>query len=474
MDLLRERLPRRSHVPAASDETAPSLGARPFSRRDWFWLLTAAAVVRVGVVFGALHALPLVSDAGAYARQAVTMLHRFPGPPDYYWPPGQSLFLLPFYRVFGTTAAVAKVASILIDLGVVALTVLLASRVLRDRRAIFLSGWIMGLFPSAVLMSGEPYSFALTGACLLGTSLLLLVGYERRSWLLLGFAGLVYGFALLVRPSVASVAIALLVFAGLALRRAPRRWLVTGGAAFLVAASLVVLPALIHNARHDQGWTVSTANEQNLWLGNNRYTPDYKTWDLGQHPADSFRPEVTRYLERFGLGDPSRAQRSAMLREARHFVASHPGTTAFRTFNRVKAFWGFDYTMSTDIRDSFGLSQAAILPLVALEAGTYWLVAALAIIGLVFAREHLRFGPLAFLLALVVTFQLSYAAAYSAGRWHFPLLGFVIPVAAAGGAWLRSTPGALRAVRRSHAFWLALAVFAAIQVEYAYVVWTHA
>jgi 4-amino-4-deoxy-L-arabinose transferase-like glycosyltransferase len=437
-------------------------------------LLVTAAVVRIVVVFGALHALPLVSDAGQYARQGETMLHHFPGPPVYYWPPGQSLFLLPFYLVFGTGAAVAKAASILLDLAVVSLTVLLAARLLRDRRAVVLSGWLAALFPSVVLMSGQPYSFALTAACLLATALLLLVAYERRRSLLVGLAGLPYGFALLVRPSVVSVAVALVALLVITGRAAPRRWLALGATGFVLVASAVVIPAMAHNARHHQGWTVSTANEQNFWLGNNRYTPNYKTWDLGQHPTSSFAPEVSRYLDRFGIGHPSKRQRSAMRHEAWSYVKSHPGTTAYRTFNRVQAFWGFDYTMSTDIRDSLGLSQAAVLPLLALEAGAYWLVVVAAIVALLFARERMRIGRIGYVLALVGAFQLTYAVAYAAGRWHIPILEFVFPLAAAGAVWTLSTPNAWHVVRRSRGLWLALLVFVAVQAGYAYVVWTHA
>jgi 4-amino-4-deoxy-L-arabinose transferase-like glycosyltransferase len=444
------------------------------TRRDWVVLLGAAAALRVAVVFGALHKLPLVSDAGEYARQAAAMSHHFPGPPAYYWPPGQSLYLLPFYEAFGASAAVAKSASILVDLAVVALTVLLAARVVVGRAAALVSGWTMALLPSAVLMSGEPYSFALTEACLLGTALLLFAGAERRSWALLGAAGAVFGFAVLVRPSVVSVLLVLAAVAGVLGRRRPRAWLLAGGAAFVVAGCAVVVPAVLHNERHGQGWTVSTANEQNLWLGNNPYTPDYKTWELGQHPPSAFRPAVARYLERFGVGHPTRAQRSAMLHETRRFVSHHLATTALRTFDRVQAFWGFDYTMSTDIRDAFGLSLAAVAPLLALEAGAYLALLLLALVALLFARARLRTRAVLFVLALVAGYQLSYALAYAAGRWHLPVLGLIAPLAAVGLLWLRSTPGSLAVLARSRSFWIAAAVVAAVQVVYAYVVWTHA
>jgi hypothetical protein len=248
--------------------------------------------------------------------------------------------------------------------------------------------------------------------------------------------------------------------------------LALGAASFGAAAVLVVLPALEHNHARGQGWTVSTANEQNLWFGNNPYTPNYKTWHLGQHDPGDFPPRIAAYLRSFGAGHPpTRRERSEMLRETERFVLAHPGVTALRTVNRVRAFWGFDYTMTVDIRDTLRVGRAATAALFALEVGGYLLVMTLFFVGVLFARDRTRPGAVPFVALLVGGFQLAYAFSYAAGRWHFPVLGLLLPFAALGVIWLASAPGRVAVIGSSPRFWLVLAAFAAVQAEYALFVW---
>jgi 4-amino-4-deoxy-L-arabinose transferase-like glycosyltransferase len=334
-----------------------------------------------------------------------------------------------------------------------------------------------------LLLAGEPYSLSLTMFCLLGAALLLLRGDERNRWLEFAGAGALIGFGVLTRPSVVTVVAALVVVMGVLVwrrsRRSPARVrpLVARSAAFVAVLALVVVPVLHHNADHGQGWTVSTANEQNFWFGNNPYTPTYKTWELGQRaPTD---PKARQYLERFGFhlgyyrsSSPSRAQRRAMLHEATRFIVHHPAITALRTLDRAQAFWGFDYTSSNDLRDTLGLTRAEHLPLVALEAGGWFIVALLAVVGLTSARYLIRTPIALFMLALVLGYALAYLAAYASGRWHEPVLGFVVPFAAAGAVWLMDTPGVTRRLRRNPAFLTLAFVFVIVQLVYAYAVAT--
>ena len=436
-------------------------------------LLATALALRVAVVFVALRHMPIVSDADAYAEQARRLAHGFPGSFAYYWPPGTSYFLAPLSYLVGGGDWVGKAASIAVDVACVALIVLLASRCVRDRRIAFTAGWIYALYPEAVLTAGQPYSFSLTMLCLLLMALaLLMASAEGRAagWVV---AGAAFGFAILTRPSTVSVAVALLVVGLAAARVAQRRErlrLLLGSAAFVVCALAIVLPVMRHNARQGQGWTVSTANEQNFWIGNNRLTPDYKTWDLGQHPLSEYPPRVRRVLKRFHVGHPSRADRREMLDDALDYVESHPGVTALRTANRARAFWGFDYTASGDIKTVFGLREIFVAPLVALEAAGYAALMVLAFIGVAVGRGLLRTPRALYLGALIAGYELSYLAAYAAGRWHAPLIGFIAPFSAAG--LYASRPWAVQfpLLRSSRLLWALCIVFVLLQFEYAYYV----
>lgn len=69
---------------------------------------------------------------------------------------------------------------------------------------------------------------------------------------------------------------------------------------------------------------------------------------------------------------------------------------------------------------------------------------------------------------MVVAYQLPYMLSFSGGRWHSPAVGLLFPLAAGGVTWLSSRQGRWRAIRASRSFWVGMAVFALIQVEYAY------
>jgi len=447
--------------------------------------LRLAAVVGVGLVlrltvaFGPLRHLPLVSDAAGYAGQAAGMARGDPVP-AYYWPPGTSYVIAGFYDVLGVHPWVAKLSAILVDAANVGLVAALAARLVADRRAPLVAGVLYAVFPSAVLMAAQPFSLQLTLLFLLLLAILLLDGARRHSWLRLAGAGAAFGCAVLTRPSTATLLVSLVALLVVLLlrvhRRAspiPGRTLAFGVPSFAAAAVLVVLPALEHNHALGQGWTVSTANEQNLWFGNNPYTPNYKTWYLGQHDPSHFPRHVATYLRSFGAGHPpTRRQRSEMLTETKRFVLAHPGVTLLRTVNRVRAFWGFDYTMTVNIRDTLRTGSAATAALFVLEVGGYLLVMVLFLVGVLFARARARAGAVAFAALLIGGFQLAYAFAYAAGRWHFPMLGLLMPFAALGAVWLASAPRRVAIVRRSASFWTALAVLGAVQVEYAYFVWS--
>jgi hypothetical protein len=279
--------------------------------------------------------------------------------------------------------------------------------------------------------------------------------------------------------------------------RAPRsaaRSLLLLGAGALVAATawaLLVGPVVAHNAAAGAGWTVSTNNERNFFLGNNPYTPDYKTSHLGQRSLDELSPDARSYLE--GFYDRPDA-RVAMRHAALQYVLTHPARTALRTLNRATSFWGFDYIASREIQKAFDWGQRKTLPLLALEAGSYLAVLALAVVVLVVGRgrsgdTHAGEPPapvrgaltapgqaLAYdrtwcvwLVALALAYELPYAIAFSGGTYHFPVLPLLIPFAAVAVASPKAT---WRRLRASGPAWIALALLGAIELQYAYYAWT--
>lgn len=437
--------------------------------------MTTVVIVRATVALGLFHSLPIHSDAGAYSQQAADMVHGKSAYP-YFWPPGTSYFLAAGYWLLGVHAWVARVLMIFVSVLSVLTTTLLAHRLLRRWPAAALAGWTLALYPGMGMLAAEPYAQDLPLLAVTAALLFAVRAWDEGRLLDYGLLGLSLGVGSLARPSMAILAVAAAVAAICALLRRHRRAAPLGARRVLTGALLsafvmlaVLSPAVVHNAEHHEGLTLATNSELDLWLGNNPYTPNYKTWDLGQRSASTFGPAAQSYLGRFAHpGTRTRAGRNAYFRETVRFVEAHPAVTVLRTINRSRAFWGFDYTMSSELRSAWHKGAAVEGIGLLCEVGGYALLTLLVLVGLVFARSLLRDGALALLVGVSAAFELPYALAYGAGRWHYPLLGVLAVFAGAGAYWLVGTPTRWRQLLRSRPLWIAAIVLLAVQIEYAY------
>jgi hypothetical protein len=149
----------------------------------------------------------------------------------------------------------------------------------------------------AVSSSGCRLAAVVAALFLLGFACLAIVAWRTRhkgafaplaTWFA---AGCSLRLATLSRPSSQSVfALCLAALAALPLigyvkpRLLHPTWLVSwrNTAAWaltcVVGVLVCVIPVAHHNASAGAGWVISTNNEQNLFLGNNPYTPNYTTW----------------------------------------------------------------------------------------------------------------------------------------------------------------------------------------------------
>jgi hypothetical protein len=156
--------------------------------------------------------------------------------------------------------------------------------------------------------------------------------------------------------------------------------------------------------------------------------------------------------------------------EALDYIRSHPGVTTWRTLNRARAFWGFDYTYANGLRAEWDAPAPAVALAALVEVGGWLVLGVLALAGLFLARDRFRPGRLTLLLLVMAAYELPHLIAFSAGRWHLPILGLLAPVASAGLAAMGSPREAVSRILRSRPLVIALAIFALIQVEYAYFV----
>jgi len=446
------------------------------NRGHWLAVIGTALAVRAVFVFVIVHGMGNTGDAVFYSRDAVGIVHHFPGANAFFFPPGISYALAAGYALFGTKVVVAKLVVLLISVGAVAAIRLLAGLVLRDERNARRAGWIAALYPPAIFMSGDPFSHPLGLLSFTLFAALLVIAYDRRNWFAALGAGLAWGVGALTRPSALSFGLALVIVVFVIARgrrgEVPIRVLVGGLAAVIAMAALVIMPVAAFNSSEGQGLTIATNTEINLFVGNSPYTPLYKTSQLAQGSPNDQPPKIRDFIKRHWdptkTPTPTRAQRSAMQREAIHYMTSHPLPTIARTFNRGLAFWGFDYYMSRQVENHYGLTTTTIAPMLAIEAGGSLAVLFLALLGALFARDRFRGGWAAVLLLLVGCYELPYLVAFSVGVYHFDIMGLLIPFAAVGidVAWnWRRRPGTIL---------LLGGAFALLQLEYAYFIFKYA
>ncbi len=456
---------------------AKSQAPRRPGRGYWFSLLAIAAFVRALIVFIPLGTMPLVSDAFDYFDQARRLLADFPGDRAYFWPPGTPFFLALIRVLFGPSVAAARLGMIALSVATVALAALIADRVSSERRVVESTGWLGALYPPAILMSSQTYSQNLAAflVALLAWALLSALATRRLVWWAL--SGIALGLGCLTRPSMLAY-VPILIGALIALlvrtRRAEARSVtMRNGLVALVGCVLPVLPVMIHNAHHRAGWTIATNNERNFFLGNNRYTPLYKTSQLAERPLEDLGPEGLAYVSGM-TNENDVAARRAMTAEAVRHIRRDPLRTLLRTINRARAFWGFDYLLSRRIQIHYHLGTMGLIGLLIAEAGGYVALLLLVLAGLSKGWNGFAIGGGKLLALLAFTYMLPYTIAFSGGTYHFPVVGLLLPFA---GVALD------RGIRRDTAFWArtmesrafrtAAAVFLLIQLESAYFTFAH-
>jgi hypothetical protein len=402
-------------------------------------MMSTAILLRAALSLVALRGMPMVSDAADYLEVG-RQLASGDVPRQFYWPPGEPAVLASGFAFFGQSLLTARLLTIAMSAGAVVFTVLLGLE-LGGPSTARTAGWIAAVYPPSILLSGQTYAQHLASLCLAGVAYFAFRAQRTGRWLDFAAAGALLGCGALTRPSmisaglVAAAAVLIILWhGGRGDYAAPtaRLRLAAGAILSTVVALAVVMPVMAHNARAGAGWTISTNNERNLFLGNNPYTPDYKTSHLGQRSLDELPPAEREYLSGYYARPDAR---SAMRREAIEFMLAHPLRTALRTINRATSFWGFDYLASREIQRWRGASTISTLPLLALEGGGYVAVVALALLGMFAAGQNAALR--AWLVAVVLAYQAPYAIAFSGGTYHFPAIPLLIPFAAlaVGPAW---------------------------------------
>ena len=368
--------------------------------------------------------LPLRGDAASYFGMALRLLHGEAFEPFY--PPGVSFLLVPAHALFGDRELVARAAMLAVYLAT-SLVLRAQTRALAGPRAANLAVACFALYPTSIFVSVEPLTQLPSAACLLAIAWLAPALVTRPRVAAAIALGLATGELALIRPSALPFLFAVPLY--LLARGAGAR-----AAGVTLAVAAVCVGAWLAHAEAMTGRfvAINDANSLNVFIGNNPYTPLYKTWWFGSHFAgESDVPEAYSALQREIAAQPPAERERRYRAEALRHIADRPDLFALRTLNRVRAFFALDSATAGWMRFYGLVGTPGWLALMAVEALFYLafligaLLECLAPPSAADARERIAVAVGAGLL-----FALPYFVAFSHPTYHFTVVPLALSLAA--------------------------------------------
>ncbi|HUT74768.1 MAG TPA: glycosyltransferase family 39 protein [Armatimonadota bacterium] len=375
--------------------------------------------------------LPAGVDAVEYDTIATTLLdqgrfltpaHGMPHGEYAVRTPGYPAFLAALYwsgeRWFGSRYALVRPAQLALDLAALLLTFALARRLVGRRRAMVAAA-MYAAYPGFWWAASAMYSETLSIFLWAAATLVLTIGFEGRRARAFAAAGLILGFAALVRPTGQAFALALLIAIIWAYGLRDRRW-VWHFTAFALAFVVVLAPWAVRNSRiFHRPVGLSSYGGLNFFAGN--YLPFHGMFRRATYPL------VNRITA--GTADEMEADRAlqrAGWHNIRQYLLHHPVGYAALLWRKFHTFWDAYHGevavvgwRGWAVRGS--LVHHALLLLALIGGG-------------VASFSGKRFAPL--LAAIAITCLVHVATICEEGRYSLLVMPYVMILAAAGLGWL--------------------------------------
>jgi 4-amino-4-deoxy-L-arabinose transferase-like glycosyltransferase len=387
--------------------------ARPMSHVMGAVLIIGLIVRVIAVVW---LAGPLQSDAAEYDRLGWTLAETGcyceAGFATAYRAPGFPFFLALVYRLFGHAPSIVLWLQIGLGLMLVPLGYGIARRLSFSEQAARLTAILAVLFPGLILYTNLLLSETLfVGLLALGIWLCL---SGRMVSLVIG--GVILGAAVLTRP-IALLVPVVMVGHWWMMRRSARDTLLS--AALVLAGMLpVLLPWMLRNESAVGRFTIATSGGVNFYIGNN------PTASFGYHTPD---PTL------FDLTDPRKEAANDSLGYARgwQYIIEQPFRTLGRAVGKLVFLFAYDADplryplLESDYRTGLVLKGLAVT-----AQACYLIALMFAVRSFRQVRSNWRQGTIPLgLILLVSAFHMVY---FGGGRFHVPLLPFLLLLAAAG------------------------------------------
>jgi hypothetical protein len=214
----------------------------------------------------------------------------------------------------------------------------------------------------------------------------------------------------------------------------------------------------------------------NFYLGNNPYTPVYRTWWLGSHHSSAEVP--TGFIQQWARIKTldAAAQEAEFSRIATEYIRQHPGLFLLRTLNRICVYFAFDTLAGAFLIGNYGVPKLLGLATIGADAFVYMLIAVGSILYFTVPRSKQTSMAPFLLLGTALLYALPYFFAFSHPSYRYPIepvlmilsSGFFVHLITRREVRLPSL-----AAHRNTLMTVALAAFAFIQVEFLTVMILH-
>ena len=394
------------------------------------WIVPALFCLALGLRLVLMLALPQppLSDGEFYFLRAAEIAsgqgYQEAGHPTAFWPVGYPALLAAAMLLFGKTTFAAMILNLIAAAGILYLILWFGRHVAGSELAGRLGALLYALYPAHVVYTGVVISETSYTAVTMAAFALLIA--KRGDWRWLILAGLIFGFASLMRTQTILYPVGAII--ALAAVYRDYRWRDATRAALIVhlAMAAVILPWSLRNERvFGEFVLVSTNGGIALLTGAN----DFAT-------GDHMYIEKTPVWAASGIPFEQRVQRQVEIdrrfkRMAREWISENPGRFAALGVKKAVLIWRKDSDAFWLLKSTYPRLEQALTAAQWVNQLYFKILLALAAICFVAAARALLRGdegrkPLGLLLCMPIFVTL--LAFFFTGqiRYHYPAMPFIV------------------------------------------------
>lgn len=384
-------------------------------RSTTFALISFGFLIRIGALIISAR-LPLVSDAFSYHSMALQLHSNENFSP--FWPPALPYFLLSFYNIFGMSEFIGRTSMLLFYL-LFSFAIYLLTKELSSARTANLTVLFFSVFPTHIFHSINTLTALPTATYLVGVAYLVIVVKKGIHWLYSILLGVTLALLVLTRASSALLILLIPLYIFIRTKN-------ISATLVPLVVSLAIIFAWVFKAHEMTGrWImINEANSFNIFIGNNPYTPLYKTWWFGSHGEGEHDVPIA-YTEMLMdiRGNPPEFRDRLYLKVALDHVVSRPDLFLIRTANRIRNYFAFDTFAGSTLIRFYSMNKIFGLIVIFMDALFYCAIMAAAIRQMFDLHSTSpQLENITLLLLVGVCYAGPYWISFSHPTYHFPVV----------------------------------------------------